>query len=79
MCSILLHDTDGEDFTGGSFSVMFDTTPQNIQCVVIATLPDQTVEAPETFEANLLPGSEYLVGNPGTSYVTITEGKARTL
>ena len=72
----LLHTTDGQDFTGGSFVLVFDASPQNTKCVTIVTLPDQIVELPETFEAKLLPASDYLVGNPGTSSVTITEGKA---
>ena len=71
----LWHSTDGQDFTGGSFVLLFDATPQNTKCVVIATLPDQSIEVPETFVVNLLPGSDYSVGNPSTSSVTINEGK----
>eukprot|EP00731_Ephydatia_muelleri_P017034 Em0010g132a len=69
----ILDSNDGQDFTGGAFVLVFDASPKNTKCVTIVTLPDQIVELPETFEAKLLPASDYLVGNPGTSSVTITE------
>ena len=64
----------GQDFTGGSFGLTFDTTAQNTQCVTITTLSDSTLDSPETFSVAIMPGSDFAVGNPGSATVTITEG-----